>query len=144
MRGLRIAINGVFDLFHDGHKDLLNHALRFACGGNLLILMNTDESTKKLKGDDRPVEDAKTREGAINDYVNSWCSVNGEYPYHSIVTFDTESELLELIEQFKPDLLVKGNDYTDVTKVTGYPVCSVAITPRIGVSTTEILQKKEE
>ena len=143
MRGLKIVVNGVFDLFHDGHKDLLNYALKFACGGRLLILVNTDESVAKLKGDTRPVVKLKERDAAINEYINSWCSINGEYPSHAIVSFDTEDELLEKIEQFKPDLLVKGNDYTDTTEITGHNICSVAITPRIGISTTEILQKKE-
>lgn len=143
MRGLKVVINGVFDLFHDGHKDLLNYALKFSCGGKLLVLVNSDESVTNLKGEDRPIETFKIRAEKINNYVNSWCSVNGEYPSHTIVSFSTEDELLDKIEQFDGDLLVKGNDYTDITEITGYRICSVVITPRIGVSTTKILEKKQ-
>jgi D-beta-D-heptose 7-phosphate kinase / D-beta-D-heptose 1-phosphate adenosyltransferase len=105
-QGLRIGFtNGVFDLLHPGHVTLLRKA-RAACD-RLIVGVNSDASVKRLKGKDRPLQDEASRATVLA----SLASVDG------VVIF-TEDTPLSLIEQLRPDLLVKGADYT-IDKVVG-------------------------
>ena len=54
-----VFTNGCFDLLHKGHIDLLTRASEF--GDKLIVGINSDESVKKIKGENRPIEDQKTR-----------------------------------------------------------------------------------
>jgi D-beta-D-heptose 7-phosphate kinase / D-beta-D-heptose 1-phosphate adenosyltransferase len=105
-QGFRIGFtNGVFDLLHPGHVTLLKKA-RAACD-RLIVGVNSDASVKRLKGKDRPLQDEASRATVLA----SLASVDG------VVLF-TEDTPLSLIEQLRPDLLVKGADYT-IDKVVG-------------------------
>ncbi len=94
-----VFTNGCFDILHAGHVQYLQKAKRF---GDLLIVgLNSDRSTRKLKGPGRPVNSERDRAqvlGALScvDYV-------------SIFNEDTP---LELIKSIKPHVLVKGADWT--------------------------------
>ena len=104
--GLRIGFtNGVFDLLHPGHVTLLKQA-RAACD-RLVVGVNSDASVKRLKGKDRPIQD----EAARATVLASLASVD------AVVVF-AEDTPLDLIELVKPDVLVKGADYT-LDKVVG-------------------------
>jgi len=99
-KGKRIVFtNGCFDLLHVGHVKYLQAARQL---GDLLVLgLNSDDSIRRLKGPGRPLIDQDERAhilAALNciDYV---------------VTFDEDTPL-ELISQLRPDILVKGGDYT--------------------------------
>jgi len=96
--------NGCFDLLHPGHVSLLDQA-KSACD-KLIVGLNSDDSVKRLKGDDRPIQS----EAARATVLASLATVD------AVVIFGDDTPL-ELIEMLKPDVLVKGADYTVDTVV---------------------------
>ncbi len=97
--GLTIGFtNGCFDLIHPGHISLLSQA-RAACD-RLIVGLNSDSSTRRLKGDDRPVQSEAARAAVLG----SLASVD------LVVIFDDDTPIA-LIETLRPDVLVKGADY---------------------------------
>lgn len=105
-QGRRIGFtNGCFDLLHPGHVSLLAQA-RAACD-KLIVGLNSDSSVKRLKGDSRPVQSELAR--AI---------VLASIGHVDAVVIFGEDTPLELIKTLKPDVLVKGADYT-LDKVVG-------------------------
>jgi D-beta-D-heptose 7-phosphate kinase/D-beta-D-heptose 1-phosphate adenosyltransferase len=104
-KGLKIGFtNGCFDLLHPGHVSLLTQA-RAACD-RLIVGLNADASVKRLKGATRPVQS----EAARAVVLGSLASVD-------LVVLFAEDTPLELIRALKPDVLVKGADYTIETVV---------------------------
>ena len=98
-RGEKIVFtNGCFDLLHPGHIDLLNQARAF--GHRLIVGLNTDDSVKRLKGDERPILNENDRAAILGALE----SVN------MVVMFDEDTPS-DLIAALKPDILVKGADY---------------------------------
>jgi len=99
-----VFTNGCFDLIHAGHVRFLEDA---AAQGDLLVVgLNADASVARLKGPERPIQDAEDRAALLAalhavDYV---------------VLFDEDTPL-ELIRRLQPDVLVKGADYTPETVV---------------------------
>jgi D-beta-D-heptose 7-phosphate kinase/D-beta-D-heptose 1-phosphate adenosyltransferase len=105
-RGDRIGFtNGCFDLIHPGHVTLLGKA-RAACD-RLVVGLNADESVRRLKGETRPVQNEASRAAVLG----SLASVD-------LVVLFTDDTPVALIEAIKPDLLVKGADYT-IDQVVG-------------------------
>lgn len=105
-KGLKIGFtNGCFDLLHPGHVSLLAQA-RAACD-KLVVGLNSDASVQRLKGPTRPVQSEASRAAVLA----SLASVD-------LVVIFGEDTPIELITALKPDLLVKGADYT-VDKVVG-------------------------
>jgi D-beta-D-heptose 7-phosphate kinase / D-beta-D-heptose 1-phosphate adenosyltransferase len=105
-QGLTIAFaNGCFDLLHPGHISLLDQARRAA--DRLIVGLNSDLSTRQLKGPGRPVQGEVARATVLA----SLKSVD------AVVIF-AEDTPLQLIEALMPDVLVKGADYT-VDKIVG-------------------------
>jgi len=103
--GLRVGFtNGCFDIVHAGHVSLLA-AARAQCD-RLIVALNTDESTKRLKGPERPVNGLADR-SAVIAAVES---------VDAVISFDDDTPL-ELIRRLKPDVLIKGGDYTVETTV---------------------------
>jgi len=103
--GKRIVFtNGCFDLVHAGHISLLRKARSF--GDVLVVGVNDDASVQRLKGEGRPVH-------ALDDRLE----VLSEFESVDIVTAFGEDTPLALIEALKPDVLVKGADYTVDTVV---------------------------
>lgn len=99
-RGKRIVFtNGCFDLLHPGHVSLLSQAKK--AGDRLVVGLNTDSSVKRFKGKERPIQEEISRALVLS----SLASVD------LVVLFDQDGPL-ELIETIKPDVLVKGADYT--------------------------------
>ena len=96
--------NGVFDLLHPGHVTLLSQA-KAACD-RLVVGLNSDASVKRLKGPTRPVQNESARSAVLA----SLAAVD-------LVTIFGEDTPLALIEQIRPDVLVKGSDYTIATVV---------------------------
>ncbi|MDY0269032.1 bifunctional D-glycero-beta-D-manno-heptose-7-phosphate kinase/D-glycero-beta-D-manno-heptose 1-phosphate adenylyltransferase HldE [Trichloromonas sp.] len=99
-QGRRIVFtNGCFDLLHVGHVKYLQAARRL---GDLLVLgLNSDDSIRRLKGPNRPLisQDERAHILAALDCINH------------VVIFDEDTPL-ELIRLLRPDILVKGGDYT--------------------------------
>ena len=129
-----VFTNGVFDLLHPGHIDVLTGAR--AQGARLLVGVNSDASVRRLgKGDDRPV-----RAEAERAYV-----LAGLAAVDAVVVFDEDTPL-ELVRALQPDIIVKGGDYTpsavvgaDVVEARCGRVVIIPLTP--GQSTTSIIEK---
>jgi len=134
VKGDTIAFtNGCFDLLHLGHLDSLSAAARE--GDKLIVAVNADSSVKKLKGQERPInnEDSRSVVLASLEIVDA------------VVIFDEETPL-ELIKLLLPDVLVKGGDYTVEQVVGAKEVMAnggrVVINPILeGFSTTSIIEK---
>ncbi len=133
-RGRVVFTNGVFDLLHPGHIDLLTAAR--AAGDALIVGINSDASVRALgKGADRPIRPAADRA-----YVLAALAA-----VDAVVIFD-EPTPLELILALEPDLLVKGGDYTEATIVGATAVRarggSVLVVPlTAGQSTSAIVAR---
>ena len=127
-----VFTNGVFDLVHPGHLTYLAQAAEL--GKRLIVGVNSDESVRRLKGSDRPVMPLAARMQLLA----------GLFYVDGVVAFDDDTPL-ELIETLRPDVLVKGGDYTRDTIVGADRVEGwggrVAVLPFVeGFSTTGILQ----
>jgi D-beta-D-heptose 7-phosphate kinase/D-beta-D-heptose 1-phosphate adenosyltransferase len=131
-RGLKVGFtNGCFDLLHPGHVSLLAQA-KAACD-RLIVGLNTDASVQVLKGPTRPVQ----KEGARATVLASLSSVD------LVVLFDDDTPRA-LIEAFRPDVLVKGADYTVETVVgsdivLGYGGRVLLADLKAGQSTTNLI-----
>jgi D-glycero-beta-D-manno-heptose 1-phosphate adenylyltransferase len=128
-----IFTNGCFDIVHLGHIDYLEKARNL--GDKLVLGLNTDASVKRLKGESRPV---------VNEYARSRMMSAFEF-VDCVVLFD-EPTPLELIEMIKPDILVKGDDYSietivgaDFVIAKGGEVKTIALVK--GYSTTSLIEK---
>ena len=122
-----IFTNGCFDILHKGHLTLLKEAR--SLGDKLIVGLNNDVSVKRLKGNDRPFNDITTRKEQLEliPYVDEVVIFDEDTPYN-------------LIKNIKPDLIVKGGDYT-VEEIVGHDLAPVHIVPTIkGYSTTKILE----
>lgn len=133
VRGNKIVFtNGCFDILHKGHFDLLAKAAEE--GDFLVVGLNSDASVKRLKGRDRPVNHESDRAFALASLL---C-------VDMVVLFE-EDNPLSLIEALKPDILVKGGDYTLDTIIGARETMarggSVTIIPFVsGYSTTGLIQ----
>ena len=103
-----VFTNGCFDILHKGHLHLLSAAR--GLGDKLIIGLNTDDSVRRLKGENRPVKDQDTRAEILASLVFV------DY----VILFDEDTPL-ELIQLVKPDILVKGGDYK-AEEIVGYDV----------------------
>jgi D-beta-D-heptose 7-phosphate kinase/D-beta-D-heptose 1-phosphate adenosyltransferase len=132
LTGRVVFTNGVFDLLHPGHVDVLLGARR--AGDHLIVGLNTDDSVRRLKGPTRPVRPEADRAYVLAALEMVDC-----------VTLFDEDTPLELIERLRPDVLVKGGDYHEDTivgaaqvRAWGGSVHVVPLTP--GQSTTSIVR----
>ena len=122
-----VFTNGVFDLLHKGHLELLKKS--YELGSKLVVGINSDASVKRLKGESRPINNEQTRLDQL--YCLPWVD--------DVVVFDEDTPY-ELIKDIKPDLIVKGGDYT-VETVVGHDLAPVHLVPTIeGYSTTNIIE----
>lgn len=131
-----VFTNGCFDIVHLGHIDYLEKAR--ALGQRLILGLNTDASVSCIKGPLRPV---------VNEYARARLMAALEFV--DAVTLFGEPTPLELIEAVRPDVLVKGDDYTVATIVGadfvlahGGRVETVALVP--GYSTTKLIERIKE
>jgi cytidyltransferase-like protein len=129
-RKIRVAVNGCFDLFHKAHENLIHRALFLANKGWVLILLDTDERVQKLKGLGRPVDNIEMRRKSIEASIERWESIDTYSPKIIFATFSSSEELKTELNTFCPDMIIKGNDYPDVSKITGYPEHPILIVPR--------------
>lgn len=131
-----VFTNGCFDILHKGHIELLSKAARL--GDILIVGLNADSSVKRLKGEDRPVNDENFRSEMMAGLV-----------IVDAVSLFEEDTPYELIEAIVPDILVKGGDYKPEDVVGAETVIknggNVEIIPLVkGYSTTAIIQKIRE
>jgi ribose 5-phosphate isomerase B len=94
-----VFTNGVFDLVHSGHVELLNFAKLL--GDKLIVGLNSDSSTQSLKGDKRPINKEEDRK----NIVQSLRAVD------EVIVFDS-TNTIDLIKSLKPNIVVKGGEWT--------------------------------
>lgn len=128
-----VFTNGVFDILHAGHIDYLEKAA--ALGNRLIIGVNDDDSVKRLKGETRPINVLASRM-----YILASLSC-----VDAVISF-SEDTPLNLINALRPDILVKGGDYTQETIVGAEEVISwggcVEVIPFVeGFSTSKLESK---
>ena len=92
-----IFTNGCFDIIHRGHIELLKFCSLF---GKVIVGLNSDESVKKIKGNNRPINRQEDRVMLLESlkFVDKVIVFDEDTPYN-------------LIKSLKPDLIVKGGDY---------------------------------
>ena len=128
-----VFTNGCFDLLHPGHIRLLAEARKL--GDFLVVGLNSDASVRKLKGPERPILGERDRAQVLG----------GLDAVDFVVLFEEETPE-RLIEVLRPDVLVKGGDYTEAT-VVGAPLVrsyggTVALIPLVpGNSTTSMVSR---
>ncbi len=128
-----VFTNGCFDIIHLGHIMYLSKAADL--GDVLIVGLNTDESIKRLKGDNRPINNQHARRMTLGSM----------FFVDAVVLFDEDTPY-ELIKQIKPDILVKGSDYEDkeivganIVKDKGGEVVTIDFLD--GYSTSEVIEK---
>ena len=127
-----VFTNGCFDIVHAGHVSTM--AFAKAQGDILIVGLNTDASVRRLKGDKRPVV-AEQHRGPL---------IAALKPVDFVVFFD-ETEVTDLVNELKPDVLVKGADRAD--NIVGREIVEayggkVVAAPFVqGLSTTSIIEK---
>jgi rfaE bifunctional protein nucleotidyltransferase chain/domain len=132
--GQRVVFtNGVFDILHRGHVEYLEKAR--SLGDVLMVGLNSDESVKKIKGEDRPIMLQENRAMVLA----------GLSSVDFICLFEEETPA-NLIRQLIPDILVKGSDYKiddivgrEIVEANGGKVVTIDLVP--GQSTTSIIEK---
>jgi D-beta-D-heptose 7-phosphate kinase/D-beta-D-heptose 1-phosphate adenosyltransferase len=131
-----VFTNGCFDILHAGHVSLLRHASNL--GDFLIVGLNSDESVRRLKGPGRPLHSAEDRALVLGNQAG----------VGAIVVFEDETPM-RLIEAIRPDVLVKGADYSKADVVGGSLVESyggrVELVPLVdGKSTTRTIARMRE
>ncbi|MCK4653023.1 MAG: D-glycero-beta-D-manno-heptose 1-phosphate adenylyltransferase [Candidatus Cloacimonetes bacterium] len=128
-----VFTNGCFDIIHAGHIKYLYEASKL--GDILIIGLNSDESVKKLKGKNRP----------INSELDRATVLKSLFMVNYVVIFQEDTPY-KLIEHIKPDVLVKGGDWkpeeivgSDIVTRNGGIVKS--LTFKEGFSTTDLIEK---
>jgi rfaE bifunctional protein nucleotidyltransferase chain/domain len=131
-----VFTNGCFDIVHLGHIDYLEKARNL--GQRMILGLNTDASVSRIKGPLRPV---------VNEYARA--RLMAALAFVDAVTLFDEPTPLALIEAVRPDILVKGDDYSISTIVgadfvldNGGRVETVALVP--GYSTTSLIARIKE
>jgi rfaE bifunctional protein nucleotidyltransferase chain/domain len=98
----KVIVNGTFDILHLGHLRLLEYA-RSIPQSYVYVLIDSDRRVRELKGQDRPVHNEYERAS----FLFALKAVD------RVDVFDTDSELVDYIKNFEPDVMVKGSDYRD-------------------------------
>ncbi len=105
-RGEKIVMtNGCFDILHAGHVIYLSNARKL--GDRLIVVVNNDYSTKRLKGDNRP----------INSLTQRMIVLNALSSVDWVISFEEDTPQ-RIISEILPDVLVKGGDYK-IKDITG-------------------------
>tara|TARA_R110002050_G_scaffold254306_1_gene392776 strand:- start:738 stop:1130 length:393 start_codon:yes stop_codon:yes gene_type:complete len=123
-----VFTNGCFDIIHRGHLELLKYCRDI--GSYVVVGLNSDDSVKRLKGNERPYFNEQDRKFLLESLscVDEVHIFDEDTPYN-------------IISKLKPDIIVKGGDYVP-SEVVGNDISDVIIFNFInGYSTTKILDK---
>jgi len=124
-----VFVNGCFDILHRGHIELFEFAKSH--GEYLIVALDTDERVKQQKGDTRPFNSLIDRKKIVSsiEYVD-W-----------VESFGTDKELIDLVRQASPDVMIVGSDWQGKTVIGSEYAKEVKFFERIdGYSTTSILE----
>lgn len=123
-----VFTNGCFDIIHRGHLELLKYCRDI--GSYVIVGLNSDDSVKRLKGNERPYFNEQDRKFLLESLscVDEVHIFDEDTPYN-------------LISKLKPNMIVKGGDYVS-SEVVGNDISDVIIFNFVdGYSTTKILDK---
>lgn len=97
---VNVVVNGTFDILHVGHLRMLKYAKDIK-NSYVLVLIDSDERVKELKGKDRPINNQEERKELLESlkFVDE------------VKIFNTADELINFIKDFNTDVMVKGSDY---------------------------------
>ncbi len=128
-----VFTNGCFDILHQGHIEYLSAAKEL--GDRLVVGLNSDSSVQEIKGENRPIQSEEDRKKIL---LALSCI--------DLVVIFNESTPASLIEEVKPDVLVKGGDYTEDEIIGAESIKAnggkVVILPFVeGASTTSIISR---
>jgi D-beta-D-heptose 7-phosphate kinase/D-beta-D-heptose 1-phosphate adenosyltransferase len=123
---MRIVVNGTFDIIHPGHLALLNYAK--SLGDFLIVVIDSDERVKRLKGTSRPINNQYERKLLLENLK----------AVDEVQVFDSNEQLVDIIKQCA--IMVKGSDYKGKS-VIGEANCQVVYFDRIDeYSSTQKIQ----
>lgn len=128
-----VFTNGCFDILHRGHISYLNEAK--SLGDILVIGLNSDASVKRLKGENRPINNEADRSFMLANLKSVDC----------VFVFEEDTPY-ELIKKIKPDILVKGGDWKP-DQIVGHDIVAalggktLSLNFEDGYSTTNLIQK---
>lgn len=124
-----VFTNGCFDILHVGHITYLNAASKL--GDKLIIGLNSDQSVKRLKGESRPINNERNRALLL-----------AALQFVDLIVLFGEDTPYDLIQQIRPDVLVKGGDYKPDQVVGREFAGELRLIPFVeGYSTTGLIQK---
>ncbi len=124
----KVIVNGTFDILHRGHLELLQFAR--SQGDQLLVCIDTDRRVKELKGNTRPINNQDDRRFMLYNLRT----------VDTVMLFDSKEELINIIKEYKPDIMVKGSDYRGRSIVGEQHVPKVIFYDRTEHSTTKTIQ----
>lgn len=123
----KIFTNGCFDILHVGHVELLNYC---ATLGDVVVGLNSDLSVSRLKGKGRPINTEQDRKQILLNLRS----------VSEVIIFEEDTPL-ELIKYLKPDVIVKGGDYS-ANEVVGSELAEIRIFKFVdGYSSTLVINK---
>lgn len=125
---MKIIVNGTFDILHRGHLEMLEYASEL---GSLLVCIDSDSRVKQLKGLSRPVNCQDDRMYMLESlkFVD-WVKV-----------FSSEQDLIDIIKDYQPDIMVKGSDYKNKPIVGEHLIKEIKFYDRVEpYSTTKTIQ----
>ena len=124
----KVIVNGTFDILHRGHIEMLNYAK--SLGDYLLVVIDTDDRVRELKGQGRP----------INNQHDRWFMLKNIKAVDDVWFFNSRESLIEKIKIYDPGIMVKGSDYKDRSVVGKELVPKVVYYDRTEHSTTKTIQ----
>ena len=129
-----VFTNGIFDLLHKGHLEVLDFAK--SLGDKLVVGINSDKATRILKGPDRPVNNEKDRKKILS----SLSVVDEVVIFNSVSTYS-------IIDNISPDIVVKGGEFTaeEIRKRDNIPDhIQIKVAPlldKVNYSTTKVIER---
>lgn len=124
----KVIVNGTFDILHRGHLEMLQFAKDQ--GDYLLVCIDTDRRVRELKGQNRPINNQDDRKFMLYNLRS----------VDSVMLFDSKEELVNIIKEYNPDIMVKGSDYRGRSIVGEQNVPKVIFYDRTEHSTTKTIQ----
>lgn len=125
----KVFANGVFDIIHHAHIELLNYAK--SLGDYLVVGIDSDGRVKQLKGSSRPIHSQEERKFLLENLKS----------VDQVFIFNTEEELTQLVKSTEPDIMVVGSDYLNRKVIGSEYAKQLRFFKRIdGYSTTQIIQ----
>lgn len=121
---VRVFVNGSFDVLHTGHLDLLNYAK--SLGDHLLVAIDSDRRVSEKKGHDRPLNPQHIRVAVMSNLK----AVDG------VKIFDSDEELIDIIANYKPNIMVVGSDWRNKTIIGSQHAGNVEFYDRVNSEST--------